>query len=175
MRVVLFCTVVVLHFANLLSQNTIEETLARFNNGNVPYISVKELQSLNDFILLDTREKEEFAVSRIPGASWVGYTTFSLDSALTHLPRKDIPVVVYCSVGVRSENIGEKLQKAGFTQVKNLYGGIFQWKNEDNTVVDSNGNPTEEVHAYSKHWGKLLTKGHKIYNTKSNPLAPGNE
>ena len=175
MRVVLFCTVVVLHFANLLSQNTIEETLARFNNGNVPYISVKELQSLNDFVLLDTREKEEFAVSHIPGASWVGYTTFNMDNALEHLPRKDIPVVVYCSVGVRSENIGKKLQKAGYTKVKNLYGGIFQWKNADNTVVDPKGNPTEKVHAFNQHWGKLLTKGDKIYNAKSDPVAPKNE
>ena len=76
----------------------------------------------------------------------------------------DIQVnVVYCSIGVRSEKIGEKLQAAGYTNVKNLYGGIFQWKGEGEKVVDSLGLSTERVHAFSKLWGKLLTNAKKVY------------
>ncbi len=175
MRILVPAILVALLFSNAFSQNTIKATLDRFNDGSVPYITVAELKSQEPVVLLDTREEEEFAVSRIPGATWVGYDTFITEKVVTNIPDKTTPIVVYCSVGVRSENIGERLQKAGYTQVKNLYGGIFQWKNEDNTVVDAAGNPTEKVHAFNQHWGKLLTKGDKIYNTKSDPVAPKNK
>jgi 3-mercaptopyruvate sulfurtransferase SseA len=67
-------------------------------------------------------------------------------------------------VGIRSETISEKLKKAGYTDVHNLYGGIFEWKNKDYPVVDSEGKETENVHAYSKVWGKWLNKGVKVYD-----------
>ncbi len=175
MRILVPAIVIALLFSNAFSQNTIKATLDRFNDGSVPYITAAELKSQDPVVLLDTREEEEFAISRIPGATWVGYDTFTMDEIISDIPDKSIPIVVYCSVGVRSENIGKRLQKAGYTQVKNLYGGIFQWKNEDNIVVDAEGNPTEKVHAFNQHWGKLLTKGDKIYTTKSDPVAPKNE
>ena len=171
MRPLVFGFLVCLHVATIFSQQTIEKALERFNSGNVPYISVETLKALDDVVLLDTREQEEFAVSHLSGASWVGHDTFVLDSALALIPDKSTPIVVYCSIGVRSENIGERLQEAGFTQVRNLYGGIFKWKNQGNPVVDTSGAPTENIHAYSKHWGKLLTKGNKVYDTKSLGIA----
>ena len=76
---------------------------------------------------------------------------------------KDQEVIVYCSVGYRSERIGEKLQKAGYTNVKNLYGGIFSWKNEGNEVVRDADIPTDSVHTYNKSWGKWLLKGIEVY------------
>jgi len=75
--------------------------------------------------------------------------------------------VVYCSIGVRSEDIGEKLMDAGYNNVTNLYGGIFEWKNKGNQVYDTLGNETERVHAFNKHWGKLLSKGEKVYDQKN--------
>ena len=72
--------------------------------------------------------------------------------------------MVYCSLGVRSEDIAEKLKKAGYTAVFNLYGGIFEWKNKGFSVVDLQNKETQKVHAYSKNWGKWLLKGEKIYD-----------
>ena len=34
--------------------------------------------------------------------------------------------------------------------------GIFEWKNQDNVVIDSLGQETENIHAYSKYWGKIV-------------------
>ena len=146
-------------------QKTIDGALKRLNSGSVPYISVPELE-ISSPILLDTRKKEEYQVSHIEGAIWTGFKTFTLDSLQHQVPDKEAPIVVYCSIGVRSEQIGEKLRKAGYSNVKNLYGGIFEWKNQGNPVVDSMGRPTEEVHAFDKHWGKLLTNAKKVYHTK---------
>ena len=47
-----------------------------------------------------------------PGTSRVGFKDFDL-SMVDDLP-KDAIIVTYCSVGYRSERIGEKLKKAGF-------------------------------------------------------------
>lgn len=147
-------------------QGSLEEVLNKYNQGNVPYISVDELQKRmqsNSIILLDTREIEEYKISHIENAIWVGFDTFSLQKTMQQLNNKNAEIVVYCSLGVRSEKIGEQLQKAGYTDIKNLYGGIFEWKNKGNPVYDPNGNETEKVHAHSKRWGVWLIKGEKVY------------
>ena len=57
----------------------------------------------------------------------------------------------------------EKLKAAGYRNVRNLYGSIFEWVNQDNPVVDNQGKPTQKVHAYSRTWGVWLNKGEKVY------------
>ena len=167
MRLFLFFAFSLFVFISVFSQKTIDEALNAFNKESVPYISIEELQNLDQITLLDTRKKEEYNVSHLKNAKWVGHKAFELDSILKTFPDQHTPIVVYCSIGVRSENIGEKLQKAGYTNVRNLYGGIFQWKNEGLPVFDTEDSETEKVHAFSKHWGKLLTNGEKVFSRKS--------
>ena len=149
----------------VFSQNNIDRTLKKYNDGSVPYIHVDALHGMQHVVLLDAREKEEFEVSHLPNAMWVGNKTFELDSVTSKITDKNTETVVYCSIGVRSENIAEKLMEAGYTNVKNLYGGIFEWKNHGYPVYDAEGFETEKVHAFSKHWGKLLTQGEKVYDS----------
>ncbi len=149
------------------AQKKLERTLRQLNSESVPYIYVNELQSAEGNTILDTRKKEEYDVSHLKGAVWVGYKSFAKDSVTRIITDKDTPIVVYCSIGVRSEDIGEKLQKAGFTNVKNLYGGIFEWKNQGNPVYRKNLE-TDSVHTFNKQWGKLLNRGIKIYDSEKN-------
>lgn len=144
-------------------QATIEETLERLNKGSIPYISSETLHELKGPVLLDTRKRKEFDVSHLLNATWVGYKEFDIATVEAAYPDKTTPLVVYCSVGVRSEKVGEKLLKAGYTDVKNLYGGIFEWKNKGYPVYDPEGTPTENVHAYNRWWGRLLKNARKIY------------
>jgi len=124
-------------------------------SDSVPVISVDELSSIKDSVtILDARDSKEYSVSRIPGAIHVGFEDFDM-ARISHVP-KDRPVVVYCSVGYRSEKIGEKLNNAGFDEVRNLYGGIFEWVNQDKTVVDDDG-PTQKIHPYSTLWSTWIT------------------
>ncbi len=146
------------------AQQSIPKVLEELNDGTVDYISVDALQNMEAPFILDAREKEEFQVSHLQHAIWVGYDEFDITKVLQQLPNKDKPVVVYCSIGVRSEDIGEQLLNAGYTNVKNLYGGIFEWKKEGHAVYDENQQETEKVHAYSKYWGRFLTKADKVYN-----------
>lgn len=148
------------------SQGSLEELLSKYNDETVPYISTEQLQEKKDhsqLFLLDTRSLEEYQVSHLKNAHWVGYENFDIEEFKSRFPQKDKEIVVYCSLGVRSEKIGEKLQKAGYTDVKNLYGGIFTWKNKNLPVFNQQGNETQKVHAYSKKWSKWLEKGEKVY------------
>ena len=133
--------------------------LTQFLDHNVPEINVDEVGE--NVIYLDTRELKEYKVSHIKGAIWVGYIGFKM-SRLKELP-KDSKIVVYCSVGYRSEKITKKLKSKGYTDVSNLYGGIFEWVNQSRVVVDSEGVLTTKVHAYDKEWGVWLQKGEKVY------------
>jgi rhodanese-related sulfurtransferase len=133
--------------------------------GTVPVVQPADLAGMlagpQPPIVLDTRSPEEFGVSHIAGAQFVDYKGFKKEMA-NGLDRKR-PVVVYCTVGYRSERIGEQLQKLGFKTVHNLYGGIFEWVNEGHPVVDAQGKVTPRVHAYSQDWGQWLLKGEKVY------------
>lgn len=148
----------------ICSQNSLDKLLKKYNTESVPYISVDSLKNIsNDFVLLDAREKNEFKTSHLENAVFVGYDKFNLKKTIKKLPNKNAEIVVYCSLGVRSEDVAEQLKKAGYTNVLNLYGGIFEWKNLNQKVYNSKGIETEKVHAFSKEWSKWLLKGEKVY------------
>ncbi|MDC6365552.1 MULTISPECIES: rhodanese-like domain-containing protein [Flavobacteriaceae] len=148
------------------AQKSIPEVLEKFNENTVPYISVEDLNTMPEVVILDTRKLEEYKVSHIKNAIWVGYETFDIASITKTFSEKDT-IVVYCSVGIRSEDIGEKLNQAGLSNVKNLYGGIFAWKNQGYPVYDAPNKKTEKVHAYSKYWANLLTNADKVYTLEN--------
>ena len=143
-------------------QKTFDEKMESLYKKTVPLIKADSLKpKLAEVVILDTRAKEEFQVSHIRGARFVDYDDFEVEQVDDI--SKDQEVIVYCSVGYRSERVGEKLQKVGYTNVKNLYGGILGWKNEGYEVVGSNNLPTDSVHVYNRLWGKWLFKGTKVY------------
>lgn len=111
-------------------------------------------KNIKEFVLLDAREKEEFDISRITGARYIGYK--KPDFAAVSDVDKDAPVLIYCSIGYRSEKIGKKLKKQGFTNVYNLYGSIFEWVNQGKSIVDSDGVKTKSIHTYNKKWSKWM-------------------
>jgi len=163
MRTLILYTIILISCCALPinAQKTISDVLKKYNTESIPYITVDKLKT-NTTILLDAREKKEFEVSHLKNAQFVGYEKFNLKKTIQKLPNKDAQIVVYCSLGVRSEDIAEKLRSKGYTNVQNLYGGIFEWKNKGNDVY-SKGSKTEKVHAFSEEWGKWLLKGEKVY------------
>lgn len=144
------------------SQKSLEQLLKKYNTHDVPYISVEELeQSIDKAVVLDSREYDEYNVSHISGAIPVGYNHFDISKVTSKKLPEDTLIVVYCSLGIRSEVVARKLKRKGYTNVKNLYGGIFEWKNNNLKVEDSLNRITERVHIFSKPWGKWLKEGEK--------------
>ena len=135
--------------------NTLDKT--------VPFIKAKELRENNqNYTILDIRELKEYNVSHIKNAISISFNDFNI-KMIKHKIDKNTPIVVYCSIGYRSEKVGEKLLNEGFT-VYNLYGGIFNWKNSNNPVVNNNEIATQKVHCFNQEWSKWLLKGEKIYD-----------
>lgn len=130
---------------------------------NVKEVSVDELsKNRSKIVYIDTREKAEYDISHLKNAIWVGYDNQNLN-ALSHLS-KNTKIIAYCSVGYRSEKTTQRLNALGYTDVSNLYGGLFEWVNQNHPIYDSRSNQTDKIHAYSITWSKWLNKGVKVYD-----------
>ena len=122
---------------------------------SAPVISVKEAHDKQtEYTFLDAREYNEFTVSHLPGAKYIGYDDFDIRN-VSEL-NKDAKIVVYCSIGYRSEKIATKLRKQGYKNVYNLYGSIFEWANMGYDLKDKENKLTSTVHTYNKSWSKWL-------------------
>lgn len=125
---------------------------------NVPEIAVPEVKQLDNTVYLDARSKEEYDISHVENAVWVGYDEFDINK----VPAIDTSqnIIVYCSVGYRSEKITNKLEDAGYKNVYNLYGGLFEWYNEGLPVVKED-KPTNKIHSYNENWSQWVNEREK--------------
>ena len=147
-----------------MAQSAYDDLLKTVYKNTVPQIKTaalkKKIETNKKLLILDTRSPEEYEVSHISGARLIDYENFKSQDVVGI--DKNTEIIVYCTVGARSENIGERLLKIGFTDVENLYGGIFQWVNDDGPILNKNNQPTDSVHTYSWMWSYWLKKGTKV-------------
>jgi rhodanese-related sulfurtransferase len=89
----------------------------------------QKLNDGDDFLLLDCREADEYAVAKIAQAKLV-----PMSEIVTRLPElqphRQRLVVVLCHGGVRSLQVAHWLCQQGFSQVQSMAGGIDQWSLE---------------------------------------------
>lgn len=96
---------------------------------NITAQQLKERMDKGEEIhLLDVREPDERAEYNIGGyflplADVMSMQTEGIDDW------KDEEVVVYCRSGKRSIQAAMMLETMGFSNVKNLEGGVLSWKN----------------------------------------------
>ncbi len=78
-------------------------------------------------LLIDVREPDEYAVAMIDGSRLIPLKT--LPQELDSLP-KDREILVHCKAGGRSAKAVQLMLDHGFTQVKNVTGGMDAWLSE---------------------------------------------
>jgi rhodanese-related sulfurtransferase len=144
--------------ASCSSYDTFDEMAQAMCAGRVPDVAWSEVPT--DAVIVDVRSEAEWKISHLKQAvnlEWSG-------TKLTNLPmlNKDTPILVYCSVGYRSEQAGEYLLQKGYTHVYNLYGGLFKVYNENQVDLISHNN-TAQIHGYNQRWGKWITRGGVCY------------
>jgi len=152
---------VLLSFAQKTQNFNFDMYLQNKLKHSVKEWDVTQLKKDTSVIIIDVREKSEYDVSHISNAMNFPYKKFKAEQ-ISHIS-KDKKLVIYCSVGYRSEKIAEKLVKSGYKNTYNLYGGIFEWVNRGYTIYDKEQKSTKKVHAYSPAWGVWLEKGEKVY------------
>lgn len=79
----------------------------------------------NQVMLIDVRTPDEFALGSIPGA-----VNLPLDDLRQHLSQipKDRPLWLFCGVGLRGYLASNILKGHGFSEVRNLIGGLKTYK-----------------------------------------------
>ncbi len=93
-------------------------------------ITVQELKEKLDkgesFVFIDVREKHEFEEFNL-GAKLIplGDVHGAMEGLMDH---KDEEVVVHCRSGARSGMAQQLMQAAGFSNVRNLTGGVLAWQ-----------------------------------------------
>jgi len=133
------------------------------------YISPQELfeiyENKEDVIVLDTRNEYETRVGAFENSIDLQLDTFrDFPSAIQTLPDeyKDKQIVMYCTGGIRCEKASAVMMKAGFSDVRQLEGGVLDYFKEtggaywngdcfvfdERVALDKELNETEYVYCY---------------------------
>ncbi len=147
-------------WAQQVENSEFNELLQKELRHDVPEIDVTALESMKDYILIDARSIEEYNVSHLQGAKHIDFIQFDINKL--EGTSKKATIVVYCSVGSRSEKVTKVLIDNGYKKAVNLYGGIFEWSNQGKPMVNEKGEATEEVHGVSKEWAKWILHGEVV-------------
>ena len=87
--------------------------------------TVAAIKDLDDVIVLDVREQDEYDEKHIPGVTLIPLGT--IPDRLDEIPT-DQTVVVTCRSGNRSNQAAEYLREKGYTNIHNMLGGINEWE-----------------------------------------------
>jgi rhodanese-related sulfurtransferase len=120
-------------------------------------------------VVLDSRTGPEFELSHLREAAAIDPYRPSLNSLRGFA--KDTPMVVYSSVGYRSARVADWLDKAGYRQVQNLAGGVFQWANEGRPLFKEQDRPAAVVHPFDRKWGMLVEGKYRAETAELEPQS----
>ena len=133
------------------------------------YVTPQELLNMyensDDVVILDTRNEYETRVGLFENAVDLQLDTFrDFPKAIEQLPEeyKDKQIVMYCTGGIRCEKASAVMLKAGFTDVKQLEGGVLDYFKEtggkywngdcfvfdERVALDKDLNETEYIYCY---------------------------
>ena len=133
------------------------------------YVTPKELYAMyennEDVVVLDTRNEYETRVGLFENAVDLQLNTFrDFPDAIEQLPEeyKDKQIVMYCTGGIRCEKASAVMLKAGFSDVKQLEGGVLDYFKEtggkywngdcfvfdDRVALDTDLKETEYIYCY---------------------------
>jgi sulfur-carrier protein adenylyltransferase/sulfurtransferase len=101
-------------------------------------------------LLVDVRERDEWAEGHIPGA--VHVPRGHLESRIEQVaPDRARPLLLYCAGGSRSAFATKTLEELGYESVVNLAGGFTDWKRNGGEVVFPRSLDAAKRARYSRH------------------------
>jgi len=89
-------------------------------------------QEDTDPLLLDVREHWEFEYCHIEGSKLIPMS--KLPYELDDLDKERVTIMI-CHHGIRSRHMGYYMEKAGFTNIINLDGGVERWAEDVDTTM----------------------------------------
>jgi len=134
--------------------NSVKDWLTVEANRDASEISIEEthrfIQNGDRIVLLDIREEEERTLGYIKGDIFIPMDELD-EKAETLLPEKDVPVIIYCAVGIRSLAAAKFLKKMGYTNVFSMAKGIEGWEEAGFEVVTDSELTPDQLTRYSRN------------------------
>jgi rhodanese-related sulfurtransferase len=103
----------------------VQDAKSRVKETNVADVK-RRMDAGEKFVLVDTREDNEWANGHLPGAVHLSKGIIERDIERT-VPDTAAKVVLYCGGGFRSALAADNLQKMGYTNVESMDGGWKGW------------------------------------------------
>lgn len=112
------------------------ERSATVRNGEIrnvdapkAYQMIQNNSGKSGLVIIDVRSPEEFAEGHIAGAVNLDINSPVFSAELNKMDR-DKTYLVYCRAGSRSARAYLIMEKMGFNNTYNLFGGFLEWKDE---------------------------------------------
>ena len=103
----------------------VNDAKQKIKETNVPDVK-RRMDAGEKFLVVDTREDNEWANGHIPGAVHMGRGIIERDIE-TKVPDTNSKLILYCGGGFRSALVAENLQKMGYSNVESMDGGWKGW------------------------------------------------
>jgi len=95
-------------------------------NKNVTVQEFKQLMDKENVQLVDVRTPAEYESGKIGDASNVDFLNANFETEISKLD-KNLPTLIYCAAGSRSDRAATLMKELGFQEVYNLEGGYNRW------------------------------------------------
>lgn len=102
----------------------IQKRLMRSCSNNIDYSTLKKMVKDNkSTIIIDVRTKDEYITNHISGA--INIPLQNITQEIENVVKnQNTTIIIYCQYGGRSNKACNKLEKMGYSNIYNLYGGI---------------------------------------------------
>jgi rhodanese-related sulfurtransferase len=111
------------HSPNFLK--LVNDAKSRVKETNVAEVK-RRMEAGEKFLLVDTREDNEWAKGHVAGAVHMGRGVIERDIEQA-IPDPKTKLILYCGGGFRSALVADNLQKMGYTNVESMDGGWRGW------------------------------------------------
>jgi len=135
-------------------------------NIKVKSISAKELVDAvkartEKIVILDTRTREEYNVSRLKKARRMGYNDFMIERVW--MINRQSRVILYSTKGKRALVVAQYLILMGFRNLQILDGSLIGWVNGGGDLYDAEKLKTNKIHVGDKKNMELLKVGEGVH------------
>ncbi len=103
----------------------VQDAKNRVKETNVADVK-RRMDAGEKFVLIDTREDNEWTKGHLPGAVHLSKGIIERDIE-QRVPDAGAKLILYCGGGFRSALAGDNLQKMGYTNVESMDGGWKGW------------------------------------------------
>jgi rhodanese-related sulfurtransferase len=95
--------------------------------GTLSVAGAVQLINREKAVIIDVSDAEEFALGHINNAKNVPFAQLE-DKLASQVKNKELPLILVCTSGARSNRAVSVAKKLGFANVQALAGGLKSWK-----------------------------------------------